>query len=71
MTEQFVDSEGAQIWTISAGQGIPVVLCSGGAGCCDYLAPVAAMLDDLAQVIRFEARGCGRSDPLPPYTIET
>jgi hypothetical protein len=30
---------------------------------------VAAMLDDLARVIRFEARGCGRSDPQPPYTI--
>jgi proline iminopeptidase len=71
MTEQFVDSEGAQLWTISEGNGIPVVLCNGGPGCCDYLAPVAAMLDDIAQVIRFEARGCGRSDPLPPYTMET
>ena len=29
------------------------------------------MLDDIAQAIRFEGRGCGRSDPLPPYTIET
>jgi proline iminopeptidase len=51
--------------------GIPVVLCNGGPGCCDYLAPVAAMLDDIAQMIRFEARGCGRSDLLPPYTVET
>ena len=71
MTEQFVCSEGARLWTISKGSGIPVVLCNGGPGCCDYLAPVAAMLDDIAQVIRFEARGCGRSDPLPPYTVET
>jgi proline iminopeptidase len=22
-------------------------------------------------VIRFEGRGCGRSGPLPPYTVET
>ena len=71
MTEQFVPSDGARLWTISAGRGIPVVLCNGGPGCCDYLAPVAAMLDDIAQVIRFEGRGCGRSDLLPPYTIET
>ena len=71
MTEQFVDSGGAKLWTISAGNGVPIVLCNGGPGCCDYLAPVAAMLDDITQVIRFEARGCGRSDPLPPYTIET
>jgi proline iminopeptidase len=47
------------------------VLCNGGPGCCDYLASVAAMLDDIAQVIRFEGRGCGRSEALPPYTIET
>ena len=52
MTEQFVDSEGARLWTISEGNGIPVVLCNGGPGCCDYLAPVGAMFDDLAQVIR-------------------
>jgi len=71
MTEMFVNSDGARLWTISHGRGIPVVLCNGGPGCCDYLAPVAMMLDDLAQVIRFEARGCGRSDPLPPYTVAT
>ena len=46
MTEQFVNSDGAQLWTLVQGQGVPVVLCNGGPGCCDYLAPVAAMLDD-------------------------
>jgi proline iminopeptidase len=71
MTEQFVQSGGSRLWTITQGSDIPVVLCSGGPGCCDYLAPIAAMLDDLAQVIRFEGRGCGRSNALPPYTIET
>jgi proline iminopeptidase len=71
LTEQFVESEGARLWTISAGSGVPIVLCNGGPGCCDYLAPVAAMLDDIAQVIRLEASGCGRSDPLPAYTVKT
>ena len=71
MTERFVDNEEAHLWTISAGSGIPLVLCNGGPGCCDYLAPVAAMLDDIAHVIRFEASGCGRSGPLPAYTVAT
>jgi proline iminopeptidase len=71
MPERFVVSGGVSIWTTRAGEGPPVVLCNGGAGCCDYLAPVAGMLDDMAQVIRFEQRGCGRSQRAPPYTIET
>ena len=60
-----------QIWTVSTGAGFPVVLCNGGPGCCDYLEPVAKMLDDRAQIIRFEERGCGRSEAAPPYSIET
>ena len=71
MTELFVTSDDARLWTIAQGSGIPIVLCNGGPGCCDYLAPVAAMLGDIAQVIRFEARGCGRSDAVPPYPIAT
>jgi proline iminopeptidase len=71
MAELFVNSDGARLWSFAQGSGLPIVLCNGGPGCCDYLAPVAAMLDDRAQVIRFEARGCGRSDPRPPYTVAT
>ena len=29
------------------------------------------MLDAMTKVIRFEQRGCGRSDPIGPYDIET
>ncbi len=47
----------------------PLVLCNGSPGCCDYLAPVAAMLGDLAHVIRFEARGCGRSGTAPTCEV--
>ncbi len=71
MTETFTSSNGIKLWTTSHGSGIPVVLCSGGPGCCDYLAPVASMLDDMAWMIRFEHRGCGRSDHVPPYTVDT
>jgi hypothetical protein len=49
MFESFVDSDGVNIWTTRTGGGYPVMLCNGGAGCCDYLAPVAEMLDDRAQ----------------------
>ncbi len=70
--ESFVDSKGVSIWTTRSGTGgIPVLLCNGGAGCCDYLEPVANLFDDIAQVVRFEQRGCGRSDSAPPYDIET
>jgi proline iminopeptidase len=71
MTEVFVDSDGIRLWTISHGAGTPIVLCNGGPGCCDYLAPVAAMFDDLAQVIRFEQRGCGRSGHAASYSVDT
>jgi proline iminopeptidase len=69
--EAFVDSDGVRLWTVSQGVGEAVMLCSGGAGCCDYLEPVAVMIDDLCRVIRFEQRGCGRSLPIPPYNVET
>ena len=62
MTESFVDIGNLRLWTIVQGRGVPLVLCSGGPGCCDYLEPLAGMLDDLCEVIRFDHRGCGRSD---------
>lgn len=71
MTESFASTGGVRLWTTASGEGIPVVLCSGGPGCCDYLAPVASMLEGDARVIRFEARGCGRSDHAESYTVET
>ncbi len=38
---------------------------------CDYLGPVAAMVDDLVQVYRFHPRGCGSSSVSPPYDLQT
>lgn len=71
MTEAFVEGNWGKLWTISTGAGLPILLCNGGPGCCDYLAPVAYMLDQTTQVIRFEQRGCGRSDHIPPYDVES
>jgi len=69
--ENFVDSDGHKLWTkISTTSGIPIVLCNGGPGCCDYLDPIAALLGD-AQIIHFEHRGCGRSEESDVYSIQT
>lgn len=70
MGEQFVTSGDAQLWTYSDGAGLPLLLCNGGPGCCDYLGDVAAMVSDLAQVVRWEQRGCGRSTATSTYTIQ-
>ncbi len=70
-TEEFVESRGGSLWTTSHGDPtLPtVLLCNGGPGCCDYLAPVADLLDGVARVIRWEQSGCGRSSLTPPYDI--
>lgn len=54
MAERMVVVEGAELWVTEQGVGEPLVLCTGGPGCCDYLGPVAAMVDDLVRVVRFE-----------------
>jgi proline iminopeptidase len=59
----------AQLWTAVWGQGVPLLLLSGGPGCCDYIGPVAALVEDLAQVYRLEEPGCGRSAPAQTYTL--
>lgn len=71
MKEQIVTLDTVRLWTNSQGEGLPVMLCNGGPGCCDYLAPLAAMIDDLVRVYRWEQRGCGRSEALPPYDHAT
>ena len=71
MDERYVKSGSARLWTTSSGQGTPLLMFNGGPGCDDYLGPVAEMIDDLCQVIRFEPRGCGRSDWDGHYDVDT
>ncbi len=66
-----VDVGGARVWTCTTGSGDPIILCNGGPGCCDYLEPVAEMMDDIMTVHRWEQRGCGRSDLTGPYDQAT
>jgi proline iminopeptidase len=58
----------ARLWFVVDGDGPPIVLCHGGPGLWDYLAPVSALLVESARVVRWEQRGCGRSDQQGPYT---
>jgi len=71
VSERLIDINGARLWVASSGLGTPVMLSNGGPGCCDYLAPVTAMIDDRALVHRWEQRGCGRSSADGPFDLET
>ncbi len=43
---------------------------NGGPGCDDYLGTVSALVEDKARLIRFEPRGCGRSDWDGNYSLD-
>lgn len=61
----------AQLWTATTGDGDDaVVLCHGGPGLSDNLGDIAAMVDDLARVHRYDQRAGGRSTGGPPFTVE-
>ena len=70
-SEQRVTANGLTFWTATQGVGAPAVLCHGGPGLYDYLEPVAATIDDLVTVHRYDQRGCGRSDDHGSYDIAT
>ena len=67
--EEYVDIDGARLWTARSGKGPPLLLCHGGPGHWDYFDPVAAMIDDLVTVHRYDQRGCGRSSSGGPYSV--
>lgn len=59
--EKYLEVESGKLWTKKRGQGTPVLLISGGPGCCNYMEPVAELIDGFSEVIMFDPRGCGRS----------
>ena len=69
--EQVLQINSVRLWTAVQGDGIPTVLCHGGPGGYDYLAPVADIISDLCQVLRYDQRGSGRSQPVGPYDVST
>jgi proline iminopeptidase len=61
--------DGAELWTAVSGTGPTLACLHGGPGLWDYLAPLAALIDDTFTVVRFDQRGCGRSTGAGPFTI--
>lgn len=57
------------LWVDEAGNGPPLVLCHGGPGLWDYLDEVAVALGDHARTVRWDQRGCGRSERRGPYSV--
>jgi proline iminopeptidase len=68
---EVVSVAGCAFWTTRQGNGVAPVCCPGGPGLWDYLEPVAAMLDDLVTVYRYDQSSCGRSTGGPPYNVAT
>jgi proline iminopeptidase len=65
--------DGVRLWASrsGSGRGAPLVLCHGGPGLWDMFDDVAGMLDDRATVVRWDQRGCGRSEPCAgPWTTD-
>jgi len=71
MREGWIQVNGAELWAADGEVGYPVFLTPGGPGCCDYLGPVATLMDEHARVIRWEPRGCGQSSRDGPYDLLT
>ena len=70
VSELQVSSGTAEIWSTASGRGPAMLMFNGGPGCDDYLAPVSALVEDVARIIRFEPRGCGRSDWDGNYSLD-
>ncbi|MGW2702467.1 alpha/beta fold hydrolase [Streptomyces sp. NPDC001340] len=64
--------DGVRLWAQrSGGAGDPLVLCHGGPGLWDMFGEVAGLLADVTPVIRWDQRGCGRSERCDgPWTSE-
>jgi proline iminopeptidase len=65
---EWVEHDDARLWTVSSGNGAPLVWCHGGPGLWDYLAPVAAMTPERC-VVRWDQRGSGRSSGESDYSV--
>ncbi|MEU5597823.1 alpha/beta hydrolase [Streptomyces sp. NPDC020298] len=71
-SESVETDDGVRLWAArSGGGGAPLVLCHGGPGLWDMFEDVAGLLADLTPVVRWDQRGCGRSQRCAgPWTTE-
>lgn len=69
--ERLVEAGGLRLRVVSEGDaGPPIVVLHGGPGLPDYTGPLAALLAGVGQVHRYDQRGSGRSERIPPYTLD-
>jgi proline iminopeptidase len=61
--------DGCRLWSAAEGHGLPLVVCHGGPGLWDMFGPLAGLLGGQVRVIRWDQRGCGRSERRGPYSL--
>ena len=61
MDPEVLADDGCQLWTAQAGHGDPLLFCHGGPGLWDTFDDLAAMFAGTVRTIRWDQRGCGRS----------
>jgi proline iminopeptidase len=67
----YISANGVRLWTAREGSGLPIVLLHGGPGLYDYFDDFAEMLAGAYEVHRYDQRGSGRSERVPPYDVAT
>ena len=69
MNLQVRADDGCSLWAAGTGDGDPLVLCHGGPGMWDYFDDVAEILRGTVRAVRWDQRGCGRSEQHGPYSV--
>lgn len=69
MSDLVSADDGCRLWAQRSGTGQPLLLCHGGPGLWDMFEPLAPALAPMASVVRWDQRGCGRSQRRGPYTL--
>lgn len=67
--DMVVTDDGCQLWSEVRGHGNTVVLNHGGPGLANNLGTLQERLMPSYHVVRWDQRGCGRSEPRGPYSI--
>lgn len=70
MHGEIIADDGCRLWSAQAGSGPPLVFCHGGPGLWDYFDGVVPAFGDVARTVRWDQRGCGRSERRGPYTVD-
>jgi proline iminopeptidase len=62
--------DSCRLWVAEEGWGRPLIVCHGGPGLWDMFGSFAGLLGGQVRVIRWDQRGCGRSERRGPYSLD-